>query len=152
MIEKDFVSELFYAQVMGLPTKGLSPRWAKTVITKAEAEEFCRRRTEQEVADLREKAKRGEKLDGDGPSAEAVAASALEASPWRLPTSEEWEADFNAEPFQHFRFGWTSTVEDAAVVIRGGSWDDRPSVARASYRVGDGPGERNAYIGFRCAR
>ena len=41
MIEDNFVSELFYAEIMGRPTEGLSRRWPNFHITSFEAEEFC---------------------------------------------------------------------------------------------------------------
>jgi formylglycine-generating enzyme required for sulfatase activity len=36
--------------------------------------------------------------------------------------------------------------------VRGGSWLDRPRLARASYRLRDVPGYRDVSLGFRCAQ
>ena len=36
-------------------------------------------------------------------------------------------------------------------VLRGGSWDRRPGLARASTRYGSPPSERNLNVGFRCS-
>lgn len=43
-------------------------------------------------------------------------------------------------------------TEDKYRLLRGGSWRDRPSNARASYRVWRDPAARFPFIGFRCAR
>ncbi len=37
-------------------------------------------------------------------------------------------------------------------VIRGGSWGCDAQSVRAAFRSGGGPGARNDYLGFRCAR
>ena len=122
MIEDNFVSELFYAEIMGLPTEGLSRRWPKSHITAFEAEEFCRKRSEQE------------------------------GIPWRLPTSEEWDADFTVAPFIHSVYGWTSTMSGSLRVLRGGCFYYDAAFVRAGLRNYVEPGYRYYYLGFRCAR
>jgi formylglycine-generating enzyme required for sulfatase activity len=37
-------------------------------------------------------------------------------------------------------------------VLRGGAWDDDPWYLRSAFRFGDGPGDRDDGIGFRCVR
>ena len=50
---------------------------------------------------------------------------------------------------------WTASWEDerrSSRVLRGGSWDVRPTFMRAAYRYAGLPRERGAFNGFRCAR
>ena len=122
MIEDNFVSKLFYAEIMGLPTEGLSRRWPKSHITAFEAEEFCRKRSEKE------------------------------GLPWRLPTSEEWDVDFAVAPFIHSVYGWTSTMSGSFRVNRGGGFGTGAAGLRAGLRGFDSPGARGFNLGFRCAR
>jgi formylglycine-generating enzyme required for sulfatase activity len=58
----------------------------------------------------------------------------------------EWVADAWRD-----RYDGTSPDEKQRVV-RGGSWGGDPSWLRVSSRGGDGPGDRNLDVGFRCAR
>ncbi len=50
---------------------------------------------------------------------------------------------------------WTSTALDgdpSRRIIRGGSWTDSPSEARASFRIWSDPTHRRSAGGFRCAK
>jgi formylglycine-generating enzyme required for sulfatase activity len=44
------------------------------------------------------------------------------------------------------------TEASAGRVLRGGSWSDFARDVRSACRVASGPGNRNGFIGFRCAR
>jgi len=48
---------------------------------------------------------------------------------------------------------WTSSFEDSGRVLRGGGWlSVDVGNLRVSFRFGYRPGDRNDYLGFRCAR
>jgi formylglycine-generating enzyme required for sulfatase activity len=147
VLEKDFVSERLWAEVMGEPTEGLSSRWAKTGITAEEAEEFCRRRTEQE---------RREHDDAFVESlGHATGWSSGTPPTYRLPTEEEWVADFEKAPYQHFIYGWTATVHPGGSVRvgRGGCWlDGNAGILRSSVRFRFWPVGRFGDLGLRCAK
>jgi len=147
VLEKDFVSDLLWAEVMGEPTEGLSPRWAKTNITAEEAEEFCRRRTEQE------------RREHDDAFVEqlghATGWSSGTPPTYRLPTEEEWVADFEEAPYRHTMYGWTSTAQSGGsvrVILGGGWFNDSARDLWAPNRSRSRPENRNAYLGLRCAR
>lgn len=154
-IEKDFVSELFWAQIMGEPTEGLSSRWAKTNITALEAEKFCQKRTDLEIKEIERRytvSVLGEETVYE-PKAMQEAIAEVQANPWRLPTDQEWEEDFKANPFQHCLYGWTSSEENGDRITRGGGWlNARAESFRAFFRYGNAPADRSLNLGFRCAR
>lgn len=49
-------------------------------------------------------------------------------------------------------FEWTADTVEHGRTVRGGSWDAGPAGARASTRSWVGAANRNANVGFRCAR
>jgi len=63
----------------------------------------------------------------------------------------EWTADLYSAstPVSRDSQGSSSSPQR---VLRGGSWEDGARYARASVRLGDGPGVRSSNAGFRCAR
>lgn len=69
----------------------------------------------------------------------------------RLPTEDEWLEVFRAKPYNGGILEWTSTHENADVVLRGGSWNITTGGCHAAYRDKRCPGVRVWYFGFRLA-
>jgi len=67
----------------------------------------------------------------------------------RLPTEKEWEEVCGKESALGAFWEWTSTVDGAARVLRGGSWNDSAGICRAAFRGRGWAIIRNWVIGFR---
>ncbi|MFA9562530.1 MAG: formylglycine-generating enzyme family protein, partial [Nitrospirota bacterium] len=66
----------------------------------------------------------------------------------------EWVADwYDADYYQASpKKNPKGPSDGTRKVLRGGSWDDRPSSLRSAYRDRGGPTGRPAYDGVRCAQ
>lgn len=82
------------------------------------------------------------------------------ANPWRLLHVHgnvwEWVRDACRGSYAGAPLDGSVAVEhgspDARRVVRGGSWNFLPELARSAFRFGDGPGNRYNYCGFRVSR
>jgi formylglycine-generating enzyme required for sulfatase activity len=84
----------------------------------------------------------------------------LAANPWGLHDmlgnvwewcDDHWHDNYDGAP--NDGSAWLDSDGGAAArVVRGGSWIDGARHARAAYRTGDDPADRNNDVGFRCAR
>jgi formylglycine-generating enzyme required for sulfatase activity len=63
----------------------------------------------------------------------------------------EWCEDPWSEDDRVRGEGSAAAPASAPRVIRGGSWGSGPQGVRAAYRNPREPGNRNDYLGFRCA-
>lgn len=123
IIEASFVSEKLWAEVLGRSTEGLSYRWPKMGPGKEEIDEWIQARAKKDRV------------------------------PWRLPTSAEWDEDFNEAPFAHSLYGWTSSRGPTGLYIfRGGSAANF-GVPQAKILYDIYAGYASQYqLGLRCAR
>ena len=66
----------------------------------------------------------------------------------------EWVADWYGESYYASspRKNPPGPTSGSDRVVRGGSWDDRPTLVRRAYRGGSVPVDRNIIVGFRVAQ
>jgi formylglycine-generating enzyme required for sulfatase activity len=65
-------------------------------------------------------------------------------------TEDAWHDNYKGAPTDGS--AWETAEAGADRVIRGGSWNFSARSCRSACRAGYGPGARNFYLGFRCAR
>jgi formylglycine-generating enzyme required for sulfatase activity len=144
----------------------LVPGLALTLPTEAQWEYCCRAGTETPFSLGEDITVEEVNYDGNHPYArgrkgryrqETVAVGSLPPNPWGFyemhgnvwEWCRDWQRTYEAVPVQDP----LGSAEPGGVrVIRGGSWFSNARYVRCAYRDWGGPGLRDAYLGFRCAR
>ena len=95
----------------------------------------------------------------DGKVGKTTEVGSYPANPWGLYDMHgnvwEWTEDVrhdNYEGAPDDGSAWTEGGDSGRRVLRGGSWSYEPRNLRSAYRIGNIPGNRSGYLGFRVAR